>query len=199
MLFSEARFPEDISYGSIGGPEFSTSIIECYNGHEQRKINRCYPRNKYNVVYGIKSNIQLSNLIEFFYAHKGKAIPFRFKDWSDYQGINQCIGIGNGTQKDFQLIKVYTIGNNSYTRIINKPIINTVKIYVNNILQNDQYTINSYNGQIKFLVPPNNKAPIHAEYEFDVLVRFNTDYLPCSVDNHQSYSCNNIPLIEVKY
>ncbi|QXK91866.1 DUF2460 domain-containing protein [Neoehrlichia mikurensis] len=198
MLFNEARFPDDISYGSIGGPEFSTSIIEYYNGYEQRKINRSYPRNKYNIVYGVKSNSQLLNLIEFFYAHKGKAIAFRFKDWADYQGINQYIGIGNGIQTNFQLIKTYTIETNSYTRIISKPIINTIKITVNNILQKDQYTINYYNGQVKFLIPPNDKSHIYAEYEFDVPVRFDTDYLPCSVDNHQSYSCNNIPLIEVK-
>lgn len=85
MTFHEIRFPEDISYGSTGGPEFSTNIIETNNGSEYRRINLSYPRNKYNVMYNTKSKDQLVRLIHFFYIHKGKAIGFRFKDWLDYK------------------------------------------------------------------------------------------------------------------
>ncbi len=39
MSFTEIRFPENISYGSIGGPEFSTDVVTTHNGCEQRNIN----------------------------------------------------------------------------------------------------------------------------------------------------------------
>ncbi len=39
MSFTEIRFPENISYGSTGGPEFSTDVVTTHNGCEQRNIN----------------------------------------------------------------------------------------------------------------------------------------------------------------
>ncbi len=39
MSFTEIRFPENISYGSTGGPEFSTDIVTTHNGCEQRNYN----------------------------------------------------------------------------------------------------------------------------------------------------------------
>jgi hypothetical protein len=39
VQFSEERFPEDISYGSSGGPGFSTDIVVTQGGFEQRNIN----------------------------------------------------------------------------------------------------------------------------------------------------------------
>ena len=39
MSFAEVRFPDDISYGSSGGPEYSTDIVETQSGHEQRNAN----------------------------------------------------------------------------------------------------------------------------------------------------------------
>lgn len=38
MSFTEIRFPENISYGSAGGPEFSTDVVTTHNGCEQRNI-----------------------------------------------------------------------------------------------------------------------------------------------------------------
>ena len=198
MTFNEIRFPEDISYGSTGGPEFSTNIIETNNGAEYRKINSSYPRNKYNIMYSVKSEEQLLKLINFFYIHKGKAIGFRFKDWSDYKAIKQKIGIGNGKQKNFQLIKTYEVDQLSYVRTITKPVINTVKIYYNNTVQTYGFFVNFSNGQVQFDTPPDDGIKIYADYEFDIPVRFDSDYLPYSIDNHKQYNCNNISLIEIK-
>ncbi len=36
MSFHDVRFPTDISYGSSGGPGFSTAIIEVDSGAEER-------------------------------------------------------------------------------------------------------------------------------------------------------------------
>ncbi|OCA05721.1 TIGR02217 family protein [Wolbachia endosymbiont of Trichogramma pretiosum] len=95
MSFTEIRFPENISYGSTGGPELSTDIVTTHNGCEQRNINWSRARARYNIAYGVRSNEQLTELITFFQARKGKAIGFRFKDWSDFTVINQEIGIGD--------------------------------------------------------------------------------------------------------
>lgn len=97
MAFHEIRFPDDISYGSNGGPEFSTDIIITQGGFEQRNSNWANARAKYNVAHGVKTETQLAELIAFFRARKGRAHGFRFKDWTDYQITGQVIGTGNGT------------------------------------------------------------------------------------------------------
>ena len=57
MAFVETRFPTDISYGSAGGPEYSTDIIVTQGGYEQRNINWAASRARYNVAYGVRTHL----------------------------------------------------------------------------------------------------------------------------------------------
>lgn len=54
MAFIETRFPDDISYGSGGGPEYLTDIVITESGHEKRNIGWAAPRGRYNVAHGVK-------------------------------------------------------------------------------------------------------------------------------------------------
>lgn len=193
MFFSETRFPEDISYGASGGPEFSTEIITTKNGYEQRNINWSSARIRYNVSHGIKTEKQLLQLISFFRAKHGKAYGFRFKDWTDYKAINQQIGIGDANATEFQLIKNYE----NHTRIINKPVRNTISVFFEEELTTG-YTIDHRTGLITFNNPPELNTIINATFEFDIPARFDTDILSASIDSLHLYSWNNIPIIEIK-
>ncbi len=62
MSFHEIRFPDDIAFGSSGGPEYSTDIVETFSGHEQRNINWSQSRAKYNATHGVKTPEQLDEL-----------------------------------------------------------------------------------------------------------------------------------------
>ncbi len=197
MAFHEIRFPDDISYGSGGGPEFSTDIIITQGGFEQRNSNWANARAKYNVAHGVKTETQLAELIAFFRARKGRAHGFRFKDWTDYTITGQLIGTGNGTQTQFQLIKNYT-SSITETRTILKPVLGTVKIYVNAVLQTSGVTMNTTTGVITFSAAPAAASTISADAEFDVPVRFDTDRLSASLDQYGSNSWLDIPLVEVR-
>ena len=61
--FHEVQFPTDISYGSIGGPMFSTEVIVLASGQEKRNQNWTYPRERWDVAYGVKSKELLVTLI----------------------------------------------------------------------------------------------------------------------------------------
>lgn len=37
MAFHEIRFPANLSFGSVGGPERRTEIVAMSNGHEERR------------------------------------------------------------------------------------------------------------------------------------------------------------------
>lgn len=198
MAFDEVQFPADISYGSSGGPIYSTDIVATASGHEKRNANWSEGLAKYNVAHGVKDKTQLAALIAFFRARKGKASGFRFKDWSDYSVTGQSIGIGNGMQTAFQLIKSYTSGSVTEIRNITKPVTGTIKIYKNAVLQSSGVTTNTTNGIVTFTVAPAIGISITADFEFDVPVRFDTDSLEARFDYFGVYSWNSIPLVEVR-
>lgn len=193
--FVEIRFPEDISYGMSGGPEYFTEIVELKNGFEQRNINWPKARNRYNAAHGVRNKQQFEQLLSFFRARKGRAIGFRFKDWLDYQVINQDIYIGDNS-KIFQLVKNYRSGNSLETRIITKPVIGTVFIYLNYKLY-DQIEIDYKTGIVRCAEPIPTGSIISASFEFDVPVRFDIDKLSATIDDYGTYSWQDIPLIEI--
>ncbi|MEZ5691479.1 MAG: DUF2460 domain-containing protein [Rickettsiales bacterium] len=197
MVFVETRFPVDISYGSSGGPEYFTDIVVSNGGYEQRNINWAQARARYNVAHGIKSQAQLDSLIAFFRARKGRANGFRFKDWSDYKAITQLIGTGDGVATDFQLIKSYDSGGVIENRTINKPVSDSVVVYLDGVVSSS-YTLDDTTGVVQFSVAPAVGVIITADFEFDVPVRFDTDRLSASLDSYGVSSWNDIPLVEIR-
>jgi hypothetical protein len=196
--FHEVQFPNDIAYGSSGGPEYSTDVIITAGGFEQRNINWQDARAVYNVAHGIKTQSQLDSLLAFFRARKGKAYGFRFKDWGDFSASGQEIGVGNGMQKTFQLVKTYSSGGISETRIITKPVSNSVSIYVNNMLQTSGVAVDYTSGIVTFAAAPAIASAITATFQFDVPVRFDTDRLASSLESYGLHTWKNIPLVEVR-
>lgn len=209
--FAEIQFPPEISYGSKGGAMFSTSVISSNSGHEQRNINWSQARARYDVASGIKTEAQMNELISFFRARRGRAIGFRFKDWSDYRAKNQYIAKGDGRRKNFQLIKHYrsipaieeydsTKEQYIYERIITKPVNNSyLKLYVNSqLIEDGGYSVDFATGIVKFDERLSNGAILTADFEFDVPVRFDTDHLDMQVDSFELGSWNNIPLVEIR-
>jgi uncharacterized protein (TIGR02217 family) len=197
--FDEIRFPEDISYGAIGGPQYFTDIVSASSGGEYRNINYGDSKMKFNIVYAIKTKEQIDKLLLFFRARMGRAIGFRYKDWSDFNAKNQLIGVGDGNTTRFQLKKIYKSGGSEFIRIIEKPVFNSVSIYFDdeNVAQK-YYSIDYTTGNIEFTKSVNIGAKILTNFEFDVPVRFDIDYLPISIDGKNLYSCKEINLVEIK-
>ena len=198
MAFIETRFPTDISFGSAGGPEYSTDIVITQGGHEQRNINWSAARARYNVAYGVRTQEQLGTLITFFRARKGRADGFRFKDWTDYQATAELIGTGNGSITQFQLVKSYVNGSVTDTRIITKPVSGSILIYKAGVLQTTGYSVSTTTGIVTFSTAPTAGVAITATFDFDVPVRFDTDRLSAALDSYGLSSINDIPLVEVR-
>lgn len=196
--FVEERFPEDIALGSTGGPEYSTDVVATNSGFEQRNSNWQQARARYNVAHGIKTQEQLDALIAFFRARKGRAVGFRFKDWTDYSAVGQQLGTGDDVATEFQLSKTYTSGTGTEVRTISKPVPGSVSVFVNSIPQSSGITIDSTTGLVTFDAPPADGAIIAADFEFDVPVRFDTDRLSATMDDYKIRSWRDIPLVEVR-
>ncbi|MBL0320070.1 MAG: DUF2460 domain-containing protein [Alphaproteobacteria bacterium] len=196
--FHEVQFPPKIAYGASGGAEFNTSISTTFSGFEQRNINWQKARGRWDVSTGIKIKADMETVIAFFRARFGKAYGFRFKDWSDYQGVGQILGSGNSTQTVFQLIKTYTSGGYTYVREIKKPVAGKIKVYLNGVLQSSGMTFDTTTGQVIFNTAPANNVIVSSDFEFDVPVRFDTDALAVRADAPGIFVWDSITIVEIR-
>ena len=190
--FEEIQFPTDISYGATGGPMFLTDVVATVSGHEQRNSRWSQSRAKYNVASGIKTEEQWQALIAFFRARRGKAVGFRFKDWSDYKAENQPLN--NISGNDYQMIKQYSSGSVAVEREITKPVSAAIKLYEDSILQANGWSVDTTTG----IITTNLSGTLSVDFEFDVPVRFDTDEMAISVDSFDAGNWSSIPLIEVR-
>lgn len=203
-MFHDVRFPEEISYGSKGGPKFKTSIVSLASGKERRNIDWKDVRAEYDVSHGIKDAGQMEELRSFFYARMGMAHSFRFKDWGDYEMINQPIGIGDNTTATFQLRKQYISGPGSYVRNVTKPVSGTLQgLTVGGVqkLETTHWTCDYSTGIITFKlghIPAAGQAIQLLTGEFDVHCRFDTDHFDPVHEFWETESWSTIPLVEVK-
>ena len=207
MAFKETpRFPDDISYGSRGGPGFKTTVTTTASGYETRIVSWSEARHRYNARFGILNSRSpesaLETLLAFFHDRRGMAEGFRYKDWSDYKSCNladsvsdtdQTIGTGDGVETEFQLIKNY----NSVSRTIKKPVSGSVVVSLDDVSQSSGWTVDTTTGVITFSSPPGGSVIVKAGFEFDVPVRFDTDELDISIDSYLIGSAD-VPLIEIR-
>ena len=196
--FHEVQFPPDISYGASGGPGYSTTVVTTVSGHERRNSNWAAARGKWNVAHGLKKREQVAALIAFFRARRGRAYGFRFKDWTDHQAFAQVLGIGDGSNRTFQLIKSYASGGEIETRLIAKPVPGTVKIYRDGVEAVSGWTVNTATGIVTFTTAPASGVQVTADFEFDVPVRFDSDQMDVTIETYQLGSWGQIPVLEIR-
>lgn len=199
MSFHEVQFPTDISYKSIAGPEFNTEVVILGSAFEKRNINWTYPRERWQVAYGVKTKALLDTLRTFFYARQGRAYGFRFKNHDDYQGTDEELGTGDGSDTTFQLVKIYSSGGNDFTRKITKPVSGTVTVYIDSVEQSDpgDYSVDLTTGIVTFTSAPGSGETITATFEFDIPVRFDTDYLPAEFSTYEARAAD-VPILEIR-
>jgi uncharacterized protein (TIGR02217 family) len=199
--FDEVRLPGCIERGAQGGPGFKTTIIMLSSGFEKRNQDWSETRGEWNISYGLKERADLDALITFFFARRGRARGFRFKDWSDYKLKLQTIGIGDGANDTFQLFKRYTSGGQDYDRPLTKIVANTDQLYVNTVLQpTGNYSIDYNTGLVVFdpMHIPAMGANVSASAEFDVPVRFDIDKLGVTMQQVDLGAIPAINLVELK-
>ncbi|MDO6727237.1 MAG: phage distal tail protein, Rcc01695 family [Cognatishimia sp.] len=209
MGFHEVRFPANLSFGSIGGPERRTDIVTLTNGFEERNTPWAHARRRYDAGVGMRSLDDIETLISFFEARRGQLFGFRWKDWSDFKSgkasadvdfRDQVIGVGDGVQRVFPLVKVYRSGEGSYARPIAKPVLGTVRMGVADAERFEavHFTVDTATGEVTFEDPPGLDEEVTAGFEFDVPVRFDTDRVQTSVASFQAGDMPNVPVVEVR-
>lgn len=198
------RFPDNISYGSGGGPGFKTYIFEGFSGVEYSSITWSIARAKYNANQGIRDKADMDTLRAFFYMVRGRAIRFRYKDWGDYELEDEVIGTGDGVQTVYKITKTYGT-TNPYVRRIFKPVADTVVVKVDGVVVPQGapaagvVTLDDTTGLLTFGadVKPALGKDVTVTCEFDVPCRFDTDVLNATHEGYIAESWSSIPIVEV--
>jgi uncharacterized protein (TIGR02217 family) len=196
--FHEVRFPDNIAYGTTGGPEFATTVVATGAGNEKRNVNWAEARGRWDVASGLKKQAQIEELIAFFRARRGKAYGFRFKDWTDYKATGQLLGTGDGVQTQFQLVKRYPSGSVTEIRTVTKPVAGTVRIYEGAVEQHSGWSVNVTTGLITFTTATAAGVEVTADFEFDVPVRFDTDHMAVTIETFRLHRWQQIPIVELR-
>jgi uncharacterized protein (TIGR02217 family) len=208
--FHEVVFPIAVSFGATGGPERRNEIVTLMSGREARNERFAHSRRRYDAGTGLRSAVDLHDVLAFFEARRGSLHGFRFRDPFDMKScrpeqtpaaLDQPIGTGDGEAKLFQLSKTYGSGNDAYVRPVTKPVAGSVRVAVDGVelTQGADFTVDEATGLVTFDAGsiPAEGAAVTAGFVFDVPVRFDADRIEASLATFRAGAIPTIPLVEV--
>ena len=207
MAFHNVRFPLDISLGARGGPQRLTDIVTLASGAEERNSRWLHSRRQYDAGYGVKSRADMAEVLDFFEERRGRFHSFLWRDGLDYSSkspggtlspTDQPIGIGDGSNTQFNLIKRYGGSFDPYDRPITKPRVPSVRIALDaSEISTSEFSVDGLTGVVTFNTAPAASVVVTAGFEFDVPVRFDMDRLDIELSSFNGASVPAIPIIEV--
>ncbi len=181
-----------INYGTLTTINFQTTINKTGNGFEQRLPNWDEPLLSFQIGNRNLDNEEIFYLQNFFDSRKGSYETFLIKDWSDYFVVNQQLNIVNGL--NYQLYKSYAVNSDVVNRIITKPKIDTIEIFIDEVQQLSGWSLNFLTGIITFDVAP--MGTVTANFEFYVPVRFVEDKIDYRFKGYEKNTKNKIYALE---
>lgn len=208
MSFHEVRLPARLAFGSTGGVERRTEVVTLASGFERRSSPWALGRRHYLIGANLKSLADMAELTAFFEARRGRLFGFRFRDFADFASCgpggtpaatDQTLGIGDGIQTAFQLVKRYGDAESAVERPIAKPVLSSVRVAVGAmVLPEAAFATDATTGLVTLGAPPGPGVVITAGFLFDTPVRFDTDRLEMTLESFNAGRMAAIPLIEIR-
>lgn len=200
--FHEIRFPEDVSWGSSGGPVYKTQVFTSHMGYEKRNIDWSQPMMEFNAAYGVKTDDQIARVIDFFNARQGQLFGFRYKNWCNFNIQNAPIATGDGYSKRLPIYKFYGfVGTRHYKRLhkIVRGSVRGVQIGSDPAIEGRDFYIDYDSGEIVVNDAPGYASPIYAQnLEFDEPVRFDDDNIENIIEAYNNNALNKLTLVGVR-
>lgn len=158
-------------------PVFSSRVLTARTGKEQRTSNWFYPKWRFELTYDCireETGDELNVLAGFILKHRGQQAAFYYHDQYDDTVTSQAIGVGDGTTKDFRLVR--TMGE-GLDLIYYTPSISAV--YIDGVEQTSGWAAsasgNYGNDTITFTSAPAYGEVISADFTFYYVCRFLND------------------------
>lgn len=198
MFYDSLYFPDLMSFGASGGPRFSTSLVSSPSGAEAVMSHRPRELGAWTVDLADLEPDEFIEVMALFRICAGRAHGFKFLDHEDDTGTDEFLGLGDGTQTVFPLIKHYDEGLLTYDRLIPKPVPGSVTCALDGT-PTSAFTVNHYTGEITFTTAPDVDVAVTASFLFDCAVRCDVDAMDASCDETLATSWRSIRLVELPY
>lgn len=166
MAFHDKLFPVGISERSRFGVNYKNSVVETGSGRiEVVELWDPSGRTRFDVSTGIRRGSDWSDFLHHFREMRGSSIAFPFWDATDFStGPNDIqpaaandveLGVGDGSETRFQLIKDYsTDGEFSSPRIITLPLESTILVSIDGVPQTSGWSWDANSYEIVFSTAP---------------------------------------------
>jgi len=184
MSFIDARINDKVDIGFVGGPAWQTLVVPLASGRNRRRQEWAMPHHKYTVDYTTLDPTMQNDILAAFLACHGQMHTFALKDWNDYRARDQVIGQGDGAATPMQLVKVYAFGPARYVRTITLPVERTVRVFQGGAQV--PCTVDRLTGLVTPQAPWLAGQDITADFDFNVRVRFSSDFFGFTRDSHVS-------------
>lgn len=203
--YDAVDFPLAIGREALAITEFSTQIVSSPSGHEQRASEWADARMRYDAGPGVRSEADVRALADFFRARRGAARAFRFRDPFDHGSAadgglpaadDQMLGVGDGSRRQFALVKRYGTGDAVQVRAIRLPVAGSVRVAVDGV-ETAAFVLTD-EGEVLLDVAPAAGIAVRAGFRFDVPVRFAEDRLEVSRATFLAGEMASVNLIEVR-
>jgi uncharacterized protein (TIGR02217 family) len=196
------EFVETVSLETVGGPQFSTTIVATSAGIESANVNWQQERGRWEFGERVFDQAELRELGAFFRRVRGKAVGFRFKDFSDCDIDTFSSGTLVPTQEPlvFEMYKTYGDDNSSYSRRIYKPVEGTINVFVDGV--EAEAFVDYETGTVEFGTSVGD-GELSWSGEFDVPVRFDVDQLQSRFDAYEEdgerlFYVFSLPVVEIR-
>ncbi len=205
QAFADTDFPIAIGREASVEPQFSTSIVTSQSGFEQRIADWDGALLRFDAGAGLRSEGDVTALLDFYRARRGPAVGFRFRDPFDFASgaggsvgmADQILGTGDGVTSDFPLRKAYGSGADMAWRRITRPVAGSILLSGDGVAILGGWTL-AAGGVIRFIQPPAAGVQLCAGFLFDVPVRFAEDGLSVSRATFLAGELAAVPLVEVR-
>lgn len=186
------------AYGWQGGPSIDVLIKRLVSGREKRKPQSFVRLHSYILPFqNISDLAYLEEIKSAFMAMGGPTDSFLVKDWSDFIAENEPLGVSPAGSTPVQLLRTYTFGGASHSRVITKPVTGAV------ISQNGVPKAGTLDTLTGLFTPTTAWTPaaiLTWDGEFRVPCRFDQMSLQSTIDNRlgTGYATNgSVTLVEV--
>jgi uncharacterized protein (TIGR02217 family) len=113
-------------------PRFATNVQTALSGREFRDTRQLYPTWDFKLSYEVlRENAavdELRTIAGFFLARRGMFDSWLYLDPNDSAVTDQQIGVGDGANRNFQLVRAFGYGAHTFVEPVMNPQVGAVKV-----------------------------------------------------------------------
>jgi Uncharacterized conserved protein len=182
------------TYPCVSAPRWSTDLMQVDSGAEAANQRWENVLHRFHLPDVVREMETFNAIRDHWLVMRGPFHIWPFRDPLDFASValvlpntvptisaaDQVLGVADGFESNFQLVKLYSRGAQSYSRKIELPVLASVLLQGSQagsptIVSLPPYSVSRPGGVVTFDYPPPAGTTISGGFLFDVPVRFESD------------------------